>query len=190
MAVNDIGRLKATAVFEGATLHDIALTRDVGHDDREMVGAQACHELLVRRACKQPFGHASEQLVSCGTSQRVIDRLESFQVDHHDRELAAVGGRGGDQSFEPFSEQDVVGEPGESVVVRQEVQSLLLVDVVQRERNVAHEFHEQLGFLNVEGASHGGEQREHADASPRDGERKTCKRVVAFGQQSAAQFGD
>ncbi len=64
-----------------------------GHQQGEFVAADPCDGIGLADAGAQPFAHRCQQLIACAMPQGIVDRLETVQIDEHERQqlLGAVG---------------------------------------------------------------------------------------------------
>ena len=86
---------------------------------RELVAAQARHGVPLADAAAQPLGHSPQQLVAGRVPERVVDDLESVEVEKEHREPLGQPGRLRDRHREPVVEEEAIGEPRQGVVKRQ-----------------------------------------------------------------------
>ena len=89
-----------------------------GEQDRELVAAEARHQILGPRLLAQALGDALEQEVAVMVAERVVDLLEPVQVHHQHADLALAGGRLLQRGGEARVQVRAVGQAGERVVRR------------------------------------------------------------------------
>jgi hypothetical protein len=68
-------------------------------------------------AARQPPRDLAQRRVACHVAERVVERLEPVEIDHQDRDGAAVGLRALQRGIERALERPAVGKPGERVRV-------------------------------------------------------------------------
>lgn len=100
----------------------ILLALDLGCNDEELVTAQAHGGIGAAYRAAQTVRDLLEQRVANPMTQRVVDRLETVQVDEHQHHGHAGAGRAFDLVLQPFAEQMPVAEPGQCIVVSQMAQ--------------------------------------------------------------------
>ena len=123
--------------------------------ERELIGADA-GDLGLIHGVRKAFGNLLEQRIARLPAEGIVDHPESLDVRRHDGELAFCDFRCMDVLGEPVVEQGAVGEPGELVVVGEVVEPLFLLDMVEREGDVAGQLEQQLHFLFVKKAHFAG----------------------------------
>ena len=136
---------------------------DVGHHERELIGAHSRNE-QPRHQRRHPRRYLAQQRIAGLTTKRVIDGLEAFDIEDEQRAPAARMRGRGELLSEPLVEQRPVGELGEGVVVREVFSLLALVDMLERERDIAGDLEKQFHLLVIEMTGFRGVKREHADA--------------------------
>jgi hypothetical protein len=95
---------------------DVVALVQVGHQDIELVPADAGHGVRFPHAPLEPLGHRLQQQVPGGVPQRVVDLLEVIQVEKEHRQVLPVAPRLRQLEREEVHEQLAVGEVGERVV--------------------------------------------------------------------------
>ncbi len=91
----------------------LAAVDDTGHQEGELVAADAGHQIFGAYPAHQPIRHLPQQGVTGMVIHAVIDRLEVVEVEYHQREALAPLA----EAAEAAAEQPAVGQPGEIVVV-------------------------------------------------------------------------
>ena len=89
--------------------------------DQKLIAAHAGHRVLLAHALLQPFRHHLQQLVAKGVTQRVIDVLESVQIEKQHRQLFTLPPCAGQSTLQPIHEERPVGQAGQGIVIGQEV---------------------------------------------------------------------
>ena len=99
--------------------------RDPGHEQRELVAAEARHRVALADVLLDPLGHLAQQLVADRVAERVVDDLEAVEVEEEDGQplVVAVGLRHGER--QAVVEEEAVGQVRQRVV-EGEVLDLLL----------------------------------------------------------------
>ena len=67
---------------------------DVGQHDGEFVAAQPCHDVAGAHRLAQARRDQAQQVVADVVAERVVDILETIEVDQHQRDLAVVARTG------------------------------------------------------------------------------------------------
>ena len=82
--LSDLGRERARRI----EIVDIAL------QDRELVAAEARHNVIVADRAAHPRRHLTQQRVADGMAERIVDVLEMIEIEikHGERLGAAIGG--------------------------------------------------------------------------------------------------
>ena len=88
------------------------------HDD-ELVAAESRDGVAGAQRARQPRRHLLQDLVADVVAERVVDVLESIEVEEHQRHAGAMPAREHERLAQPVGEQVAVGEPGQAVVVRE-----------------------------------------------------------------------
>ena len=89
----------------------------LGHDDGELVAAQARDRVGLARAVAQPLAHQLQQLVADRMAERVIDALELVEVEaEHRQAFAAFDAL--ELVLQRLAQQHAVGQVGQRVVAR------------------------------------------------------------------------
>ncbi len=85
--------------------------------DRELVAAEAGHQVALAQNARQPLRDLGEQPVAGRVPERVVDDLEVVEVDERDRNLTALSAAPLDRLAEPVHEDRAVRQVGEEVVL-------------------------------------------------------------------------
>ena len=93
--------------------------RRLGHDHRELVAADAAGDVRRPDDVEDPVGGLGQHRVAGEMADPVVDRLEVVEVEHDEREGAAVAVGAGDLARERLVEVAAVVQPGESVEIRE-----------------------------------------------------------------------
>ena len=64
----------------------------IEHDD-EFVSAKPGHHVAIAYAIPKPLGHLDQQRVTCRVPQRVVDHLESIEVNEQHRAFMTIASR-------------------------------------------------------------------------------------------------
>ncbi len=153
------------------------------------VDTYACDGFKANLAQLDTLRHHLEQLVTGTAVQRVVDIAKTLDVDQHHRSRIFAGIARAQQLADVFQKQRAVGQACGFVVVGQIVQPLFLVQVVQRETNVACQFNQQNHFLIIEKAGFAGIQGQHAHRVVQYHDGQICGRQDAACQQGIREFG-
>ena len=97
---------------------DLFRPRDAGLHHGKFIGAETRDGVFFPQGRPQALGHALEQLVADGMTQRVVDGLKVVEVEKQDRNLVAAATGVRQQFIEPLAQQDAVGQPGQAVMLR------------------------------------------------------------------------
>jgi hypothetical protein len=89
------------------------------YDDRKLVATQACQDVALADRDFQPSSDLDQQQIPGVMPERVVDRLEFIQIEHHDGEFATIACVAFALVIEPFVEHRPVDQPGERVIARQ-----------------------------------------------------------------------
>jgi hypothetical protein len=69
---------------------DIGHARDAGEQHDEFVTARSRHDVAVAQRLGDPVGDQAQHFVTDVVAERVVDRLETVEVDEQEREAAVV----------------------------------------------------------------------------------------------------
>ena len=142
-----------------------------------MVRAHPRQQVGVPRVARQPLRHLPQQRVAGRPAEAVVDVLEPLQIDQEQGKLVPAAGGAAHVLRHPLEKQAAVRESGEHIVVGEVVEPLLLVDVIDRERDVAGQLRQQLHLFFIEEFGLAGVQREHAYRFIRDNQRQNGHRA-------------
>jgi hypothetical protein len=81
---------------------------DVFQQDRELVAAQTGHGIGRADAGPEPFRDQTQQLVTCGVPEAVVDILEPVEVDEQHRQHPSTPLRAGQSMTDTVLEQSPV----------------------------------------------------------------------------------
>ena len=109
-----------------------ALLVDVRQEHRELVAAEARHQVCFPQPARQRPGDRLERVVARLVAVRVVDPLEVVEVDHHQARHLAVALRARDLQVQVVLEQAAVAQAGERVVVGEVAQVLLELACARR----------------------------------------------------------
>src|SRR5690606_25530088 len=130
--------------FQDALGHTRRITRVVDRidDDRELVPAEPRNRVVLAQAVLQPARDRLQQLVSRGVAKRVIDKLETVQVEEQHREtVPRPPAHVAQHALEPVHEQEPVRQAGQNIMEGTVNELLLratvLRHVVQRDQKTA-----------------------------------------------------
>ncbi|OIQ63765.1 hypothetical protein GALL_546930 [mine drainage metagenome] len=153
------------------------------HHQRKMVDSNAGQQVCIaRHVLRQLLRDLAQQIVAGGAAQTVVDILETLQIDQKQGELMPAADRATHVLRHPLQKQRAVCQSGEHVVVGEVVEPFLLADVIDRERNVTSEFHQQLQFVFLEKFTLTGVQDERTHRFILNNQRQNGHRVnSAFG---------
>ena len=98
---------------------------DVLQDDDELVTAQPRHRVGRPHGAAQAVSHFLEQFVADLVTERVVDDLETVEVEKHHRDAALAARRLRQRMLQAVVEQRAVGQSGQYIVVRQVPDALL-----------------------------------------------------------------
>ena len=102
----------------GDTRH-AALVGRVADHDRELVAAQPAALLVLAGRRHEPLRHLRQEPVADLVTERVVDRLESVEIDHQERALALPLLGVAHRLAERLGQHQAVREPGQCVVARE-----------------------------------------------------------------------
>ena len=97
---------------------------DAGHDDCELVAAEAGNGIGRARHGTQPGTDLADQLVAGGVAERVVDRLEAVEIEIEERSAPPCP-RAKQRFGELLLEEEAVGEAGERIVEGDELDLVL-----------------------------------------------------------------
>src|SRR5204862_1540349 len=148
-------------------------------DNYEMVTAYAGESCRVPRNAAKPCGELLEQLVAGLPAERVVDGLETLDVQNDHRELAFIAACSAHGLRQALVEQIAVCKARERIVVSEVVQLFFLFDVIERKRDVAGKFLKQLHLVVVEEVQLPRVKPQHSHGFTPEQQRQECNRVDA-----------
>ena len=123
---------------------------DSAHDDAKAVGADPRQVILAVESVYEPLRDGIENLVAAAMAQRLVDIAETLEIEQdHGYHLRLATARA-HLLAQAVDEQGAIGQPGEHVIVREIFQFLLLLDGLQRERDIRRHFVEKRELFFVE----------------------------------------
>ena len=132
----------------------LARIGDLLQQHAELVAADARDEVVAAHRGAQARGDDLQQAIADVVAERVVHRLEVVEVDEEERRGLLVAPRVRHRLARPLGEHGAVGQPGERVVMREELEPPRIV--LQLDRGVAQVFLGALQLRNV--------VREHVEA--------------------------
>ena len=155
-------------------------------DHHELVAAEARDDVACAQRTAQPVGHFEQEQIAGLVAQRIVDDLETVEVDEQHRKAAIVALRFVDRLLQQPVEGLAVRQVGQAVV-RSEVFDPLVglvflvgpVEILHREGDVVGEALQQLDELGREGARLGRHVDHDADGLIVRDERKSRARPRA-----------
>ena len=118
------GSAHASSSFAGDA-REIGFALVVLDQYHELVTALPCDEIRAAEAALQPPRDVPQHHVTGAVAERVVHELEAVEVDEHHRETPAVPAHPLQRADQRQLKRNPVGQPGESVVLRQETDALL-----------------------------------------------------------------
>ncbi len=109
--------------------HDVLPVVEFRKQDDELVAAQPRHGVAVAQAALEAIGDFLQQLVAGLVAQRVVDLLESIQVQEQHREPPVVAMGLVDGLDEQLAEQAAVGQAGQPVVIGEVLDARGMLDL-------------------------------------------------------------
>ena len=100
----------------------------VGEQGEELLAPEAAELVLRAQAVAQRAGDLDQGAVAGVVAVLIVDVLEAVEVDHRDRQLAAVAAGAADQPLEPGEDVAAVEQPGQRVLVEQRLEPAALAD--------------------------------------------------------------
>ena len=90
---------------------------NIGLNDRKLVAADARHRVGFANASAQPVGNGLQQLVADLMPERVIDTLETVQIDAEHGEALAPS-HAGKRARQLLAKMHTIGQVGKRIVAR------------------------------------------------------------------------
>ena len=125
MLVDLIRRREGTDDRRRKPGHDGAV-RDMRQDDGKFVAAKAPAKFARIADLPQAARHLAQQLVADLVAQRIVDRLEPVEVDHHEAAAGRTATRRIHRLIQHFAQMAAIGQAGQRIEARQ------LRDLVRR----------------------------------------------------------
>ena len=154
------------------------------HD--ELIAAQTRHRVARAHALLDALSHLLEQRVACFVPERVVDDLETVEVDEQHGKLAAVTPRRLEGHIQHLAERHAVGQAGQAIVIgqvfdaqRREMALGLAFKVVECVGDVLRHALEQSEDLIVEHVGLVVVDQQHANAVTASDERQRGRRATA-----------
>jgi hypothetical protein len=116
-SIGDERMLQVVKNFPRRQLRAIDVGRRQHHG--ELIAAQPRHRIRRAQRIAQARGHFLQHHVTGVVSERVVDFLETVQIDQQHREALVVTMRAQDRLLQAIEKQRAVGKIGERVVVRE-----------------------------------------------------------------------
>ena len=85
---------------------------DIAEQNHEFVAAQARDDIVLARAFAQAFGNLDQQLVARGMAERIVDDLETVEIDEQHRAFARLRSAIGNLLLQQPREVLAVGQAG------------------------------------------------------------------------------
>jgi hypothetical protein len=85
------------------------------HD--KFIATLAAYGIGAANATPQPLGDRLQKFVADGMSKRIIDMLESVQIQKEHTHFFVVTWRGGDGLFQAVIQEHAIGQAGQKVVL-------------------------------------------------------------------------
>src|ERR1019366_8161211 len=123
------------------------------HHHGKMVRIQSRQQVGVPRLTRQPLRDLPQEIVSCRLPEAVVDVLEPLQIEQEYGKLVPTADSAAYVLRPPIEKQSAIREAGQHIVVGEILEPPLLVDVIDRERDVAGQFGQQLQLLRVKDTS-------------------------------------
>ncbi len=124
MSVDDERRRELVEHF--ACDHDDVVARShFGQQQRELVAAESRQRVAAAQTSLQSIGYRFQQPVAHRMTERVVDDLESIEIEEHHREATLVPLRLSDREAEAILQQRAVRQVRQQVVIGLKVDDLL-----------------------------------------------------------------
>ena len=122
--------------------HHLLRTGQVRQNNHKVVATDACRRVTLTQLLADALGHSTQNGVSEGVSQAVIDALEMVQIEVENGHSAPVALRKGDGQFGALLEPVAVGQPRQLVVIVLPLQLFLVLlavrDVIEDSDKMRH----------------------------------------------------
>ena len=179
--------MAAIAARARSTATSACVLVGLGHEQRELVAAQAGEDVLGAGDVAQRGGDRGEHDVAALVAERVVDRLEVVDVEQRERERPLVAQRARELLAQALVEGAVVGQAGERIGGR-------LLDEDRVGLGVGHRQADELGEV-VEHALGVGRQRlgrhgghgDHAPQAPAHRHGRRQRAAVAHARGALAR---
>ncbi len=143
---------------------DFVLAVDAREHHGKAVGRHTGKLARVLHVFGNPPRDLLQQFVARRAAERIVDGLEPVHVHEPEGELVSGSARRVHETRQALAEERRVREPRKGIVVGKVVEPLALLDVLERESDVAGELEQQPHFVFVvKEARRVGIQREHSD---------------------------
>ena len=139
--------------------------------------------LGVGKECLEPIRHTLQQPIARVPPEGVVDDAQMVDVEHHDRERRQAIGAARQQSVQPLAEQRPLGEAGQRFEIGEKVHRLLLVEILQRKRQVRGDLLEQQHLLLTDAGRRAGTAQKGPHGRVVDAQRQHRERAHAGGEQ-------
>ena len=126
-------------------LRHVARIRQVLEQHRELVAAETRHGVALAHAGRQPPGGHPQRAVADVMPQRVVDDLETVEIEEQHRQRPVGPARPRERVLQALQEQCAVRQPREHVVVRHELQLLARLAALGDVADDGHEHRRILG---------------------------------------------
>src|SRR6267378_2451212 len=156
---------------------DVAGIADIRKSAGKDIRRDPRHMVRLRPDCFEALCEFAQQRVPGLPPESVVDQTKAIDVAGCDDDLGTAVLGGMQQLRQPFVKEGPVGKARQRIVVRQILEPLPLADVLERERDVARKFHQQLHFFAVEEPELAGVQGENADRLAADDQRQRGQRI-------------
>src|SRR6185437_14405372 len=93
------------------------------HD--ELVSAEPRHDVRLAYRRADPARELGDHAIAGVVPERVVDRLEAIEIDHHQREPPAARRGGGERLAQTRAQSEAIVEPRERIVISEEGDALL-----------------------------------------------------------------
>ena len=92
---------------------------DGGEHNKKLVAADTRNRIFFARKGLQSCGNFPEEQVADRVTERIVDDLETIEIEEQDRDLFLVTPGCGERAAQAIIEQAAVGQAGERIVVGQ-----------------------------------------------------------------------